>query len=646
MLQSGDVIGGDFVIESQLSQGGMGAVYLAQQRSTDARRVVKLMLPGLVKSPELRERFEREARASGRIASEHVVKMIAYGVDATRGLPWLAMEYLPGATLEERVLEAGAPSPELAFEILRQLFHGVAAAHAAGIVHRDLKPGNVYVADAQRADVPFTVKVLDFGIAKVLDPSQQATRAMGTRAWMAPEQERVDIPITPAADVWALGLIVFWLLSGRPFWLHAGDTDSLLSYEMHFAAIPAASLRSQQLGRGPRHPGFDAWFGHAVTRDPHARFRDARAAWDALAPMLHEVALPSQPPPTPNAFVLSRGATTAAPISQQTLPRTAMPTGGSRVAVALAVLAVAGGLAAAGLLLPRLLAPAVETAAPMLPTAAEPTNSAAPVASSSSAPPVVLPPEPPAGMVFVPGGSFRMGKGKGPPHGPERDVRITRGFFIDRYETTVREYGDCIAKRVCTASGVHGPRPQPEEIETFTHFCTAVASGHDGYPINCIDRSQAQAYCRFRNKRLPTEAEWEYAARGSDGRLYPWGNDKPARCDTAVISGLCPATGPRPVGQRAPSSASPFGAFDMSGNVWEWVEDTYEPQLALIAKPDDPLVVGISGRGVLRGGSWDFAVSHADAAHRLPYDPAEGHVASGVRCAADETKGPAAKSSQ
>ena len=114
----------------------------------------------------------------------------------------------------------------------------------------------------------------------------------------------------------------------------------------------------------------------------------------------------------------------------------------------------------------------------------------------------------------------------------------------------------------------------------------------------------------------------------------------------AVISGLCPATGPRSVGRRAPSSASPFGVFDMSGNLWEWVQDTYDPQLALVAPAQDPVVRGVSGRGVLRGGSWDFASSHANTSQRLPFDPAEGHVGEGFRCAADAPNGAATKTDQ
>lgn len=644
MLQPGDVLGGDFELGQPLSRGGMGAVYLARQRSTDTTRVVKVMLPGLVHSPELRERFEREARASGRINSEHVVKMIAYGVDRERGLPWLAMEYLPGATLEQRLLERGVPTPELCFELLRQLFHGVASAHAAGIVHRDLKPSNIYVADAQRADVPFTVKVLDFGIAKVLEPNPGLTRAMGTRAWMAPEQERADLPIQPAADVWALGLITFWLLSGRPFWRHVEGAESLLSYEVHFAAIPPPSARARELGSGPVLAGFDAWFEHAVTRDPASRFRDARAAWEALSPLVLAAARarPLGAPAPVGYYAPLPASTTGAGVSE----RSAAGDGkrGRRWAWLAAVVA-GGGLLALGSALTRVLTP--EGGVLGQPAAVSVAASAsAPASSAASAGVVVSSPAPPPGMVFVPAGAFKMGKGTAPPHGPERDVRLTHGFFIDRFEVSVADYAACVVERACSPSGVHGPRVQPPEVETFGHFCTGGQPGRERHPINCVDRSQAAAYCRFVGKRLPTEAEWERAARGSDGRRYPWGDERPATCDQAVVSGLCSATGPRAIGLRAPTSISPFGAFDMAGNVWEWVQDGYEPQLAFIAARDDPFVPAVTGRGVLRGGSWDFAPTHAEAAHRLPMDPAEGHVASGMRCAADLSPLPSANKAQ
>jgi formylglycine-generating enzyme required for sulfatase activity len=671
VLRPGDIVGEDFEVQGPLSRGGMGALFVARQRSTDAARVVKVMLPNLVQSAELRERFEREARASGRIGSEHVVKTIAYGVDARLGIPWLAMEYLEGATLEARLAEFGVPAKGVAFELLRQLFHGVAAAHAAGIVHRDLKPGNVFVADARRADVPFTVKVLDFGIAKLMTGAGQGTRAMGTRAWMAPEQEQNDAAIDASADVWALGLVVFWLLSGRSFWRNAAGPESRLSYEVHFEPIAQASSRAVELGSGLAWDAFDAWFSHCVTRDPSLRFRDAWAAWQALANVFTSIpywgpggprpqaaaprsssgpatepervsawpeVLGNGPAPNEQAFLTATGKTTTAPMSAE--PRrsegAAASTGLFRTAITLA----AGGLlVAGGTFLARSLDSDASSTEPLVASAAL-DSKPAPLAEPSRA--VAPPPTPPDGMVYVPPGTFSMGNGAAPPRGPARQVRISRGFFIDRYEASVGEYRACIKAKRCTRSGIHGPRPTQEEIEKYTEFCTGIEPGHDGMPISCIDHAQATAYCAFRNKRLPTEAEWEYAARGSDGRAYPWGNDPPARCSTAVISGLCPATGPRAVGLRDPSSASPFGAFDMSGNVWEWVKDAYDPQAHTVSAPVDPLVRGVGERGVLRGGSWDFAPTHARTWHRQPFDRREGHVGTGVRCAADAETGKAA----
>src|SRR5690606_32478508 len=146
MLTPGELLGGDFEIVRRLGGGGMGAVYLAHQRSTDALRAVKVMLPQWTQYEELVVRFEQEARACGRIESEHVVSILSYGITPEKNMPWLVMEYLPGETIDERVRRLGSPSQHELLSILEQFFHGLSAAHRAGVVHRDLKPQNVYVA--------------------------------------------------------------------------------------------------------------------------------------------------------------------------------------------------------------------------------------------------------------------------------------------------------------------------------------------------------------------------------------------------------------------------------------------------------------------------------------------------------------------
>ncbi|HEU5073469.1 MAG TPA: protein kinase, partial [Polyangiaceae bacterium] len=290
MLRPGEVIDDDFEVLENLGQGGMGAVFLVRQRSTEALRALKVMLPRWIANDDFRARFALEAKASARIASEHVVEVIAAGVDDTRHAPWLVMEYLRGATLADWAASAGFPTGAALGELLLQLFHGVSAAHTAGIVHRDLKPQNLFIADSQRAGSGFTLKILDFGIAKLLEHGEFETQALGTRAWMSPEQDRPGAHITPSADVWALGLIVFWLLTGRSYWLNSERGGAALSFELQFADLPRASLRALEHGLPALGAEFDAWFARTLAREPSQRYPNARECWQALRPLVDALA--------------------------------------------------------------------------------------------------------------------------------------------------------------------------------------------------------------------------------------------------------------------------------------------------------------------------------------------------------------------
>ncbi len=283
-LQPGTIFAGDYRVVRPLSSGGMGALYVVDQLSTGKQRALKLMHPELVADGTLRRRFEQEARIGGRIPSDHVVEVQAAGVDVQTGSPYLVMELLEGDDLAAVVAARGPLPPAEARRLMEQLCHAVGAAHAAGIVHRDLKPENVFVARSRRTDVAFTVKVLDFGIAKLMsEQTTQKTAAIGSPLWLAPEQTERG-PVTPAADVWALGLIAFNLLTGQPFWTAALAPDSTVTQVMRevlFEPIPRASVRAAERGRQVP-PAFDAWFGRCVVRDPRARFADATQAWQAL----------------------------------------------------------------------------------------------------------------------------------------------------------------------------------------------------------------------------------------------------------------------------------------------------------------------------------------------------------------------------
>ncbi len=293
-IQPGAIFATDFRIVRALTAGGMGAVYVAEQLSTGKNRALKVMLPALVADPALRKRFEQEARIGSLIQSEHVVEVVGAGVDQPTGLPWLAMELLEGEELARVVETRGALPIQDVLVIFEQLCHAVGAAHRVGVVHRDLKPENVFLAQAHRAGASYMVKVLDFGIAKIVaEASTRQTAAMGSPIWMAPEQADQS-PITPGTDVWALGLIAFYLLTGRPFWRSANDDNATVPQvlkEVLFEPIVPAGARAAELGRG-LPPSFDAWFSRCVAREPQTRFPDASHAGMALATALVGGAMP------------------------------------------------------------------------------------------------------------------------------------------------------------------------------------------------------------------------------------------------------------------------------------------------------------------------------------------------------------------
>jgi eukaryotic-like serine/threonine-protein kinase len=294
-LEPGMIFARDYRVIEPIAAGGMGAVYRVEQLSTLKHRALKVLHTRVFGDERARGRFIREATVGARIESAHVVEVIGAGIDEATGMPWLAMELLDGFDLGVVVRHHDTLAPREMMSVFRQLCHGLAAAHAASIVHRDLKPENVFVARSHRAGSPFTVKILDFGIAKVVRETSVATdtAVVGSPMWMAPEQINADV-LSPRTDVWALGLLAFWALTGRIYWKAAHGarvTAQALFVEQLFSPIDEASVRAEQYDRvGAIPEGFDAWFAICMQREPVHRFEDASAAFNALCSVLEDVA--------------------------------------------------------------------------------------------------------------------------------------------------------------------------------------------------------------------------------------------------------------------------------------------------------------------------------------------------------------------
>ena len=193
-LSSGAVFAQDYRIERPLAEGGMGSVYVVEQLSTGKRRALKVMHPTLVPDAKSRARFVDEARVSGRIDSDHVVEVLAAGVDDASGIPWLVMELLEGGDLDAYVRARGRLAPDEALELLEQAGHALARAHALGIIHRDLKPENLFVSQSKRRRGGALVKILDFGIARMVEGNRTAATATSA----TPTIGDIDHPIHSA----------------------------------------------------------------------------------------------------------------------------------------------------------------------------------------------------------------------------------------------------------------------------------------------------------------------------------------------------------------------------------------------------------------------------------------------------------------
>ena len=276
------MIGGKYRPLRLIARGGMGAVFEVIHENTGEHLALKLMSARSLLAPDLVARFRREARIQSSVKSEHVVRVVDADVAAEiDGAPFIVMELLQGQDFE-RICAERQPTRAETIEWLTQAAQALDKAHNAGIVHRDLKPENLFL--ATRDDLPATVKILDFGIAKLTtDGDQGATQTgqiLGTVRYMAPEQAAGAKGVSPAADRFALGLIAFRLLCGR----HYFEGDNWVTLLQTVTRGPAA--RPSELGCDHGR-AFDAWFARACALDPMQRFatcvEQVVALSDALA---------------------------------------------------------------------------------------------------------------------------------------------------------------------------------------------------------------------------------------------------------------------------------------------------------------------------------------------------------------------------
>jgi serine/threonine protein kinase len=259
------MVSGRFRIEKLIAKGGMGTVWVGSDLELDRLVAVKFMDPTFAENKDLRGRFTREAKAAARLRTKHVVEIHEYGVDGAT--PFIVMELLEGEDLHVHLKRTKRVSLETAASIVVQCCRALKMSGEANIVHRDLKPGNVFLS---RDLDEIVVKVLDFGVAKLIDSETEVTRAgtmLGSPQYMSPEQA-VGEPVDHRSDLWSLAAIIFRMLTGHIAF--SGKSAGDIIIKLCTAALPVPSQVSPDLPKS-----IDTFFEKAFERDPDERFQTA-----------------------------------------------------------------------------------------------------------------------------------------------------------------------------------------------------------------------------------------------------------------------------------------------------------------------------------------------------------------------------------
>ncbi|MCL4251273.1 MAG: SUMF1/EgtB/PvdO family nonheme iron enzyme [Anaerolineae bacterium] len=561
-------------VESVIGHGGMAAVYLGFQEDLGRQVAIKVLEHTPHIDNELVARFKREARTIAGLQHPHILPLHDYGEN--EGLLYLVFPYVRGGSLGD-ALKTGALSQVRIEAILRQVASALDYAHRQGVLHRDIKPNNILL------DGEGNAVLADFGIARLMqdvtgtDPLTHSGGIIGTPAYMSPEQAEGQ-PLDGRSDLYSLAIVVYELLAGhRPF-----QAETPVSLLMKQVNEPPPLL--------PYSPAINRVMQQALAKSPDDRYPTATAFAEAFSAALQEETLATEVIKTVSDYLPSQ-VPGEPPTTASYKPPARMDQRLSLGALAVLVIATivalattnSGGTPAVAIVLTGTIDP---SAAPAL--AEMPTH----VADEAAAGLPQMQDFDGYEMVLVPPGCFMMGD-----QGDGGEQCVDAPFWIDRFEVTNAQYGS------------HGE---------WTG---------DQRPRESVTWFEARDFCEARGGRLPSEREWEYAARGPDSLEYPWGA---AFSQKLVVSAETRASGegPAPVGS-IPDGASWVGALDMSGNVWEWTNSLYRDY----PYADDGRESRTdSGDRVIRGGSYLANDGYVRSANRAGFDPALRWGDVGFRC--------------
>ena len=606
---------GRYYLTERLGEGGMAVVYKAYDTRLERDIAIKIIRREAFSEEALEEvlkRFEREAKSLAKLSHPNIVKVHDFGEH--EGSPYLVMEYLPGGTLKKLL---GEPIPwQEAVRLILPVARGVSYAHQRGVLHRDIKPANVLITESGEP------MLSDFGIAKMLEGEQTTAltgsgMAIGTPEYMAPEQWTGTT--SPFSDQYSLGIVLYELVTGRK--PYVADTPAAILIKQATEPLPSPRKFKSDLPESLEHVLLKT-----LAREPEDRYKNIDALIDALeglrmdipvAPAVEEeetvqetqlspqlepvVSIPTQlsskdveepakeedvagETHKSDGFIHPPEPAARKPASLKLSWRwTGFLVGGVILVLAawLGIQVIDSWFSASPAPTPKptvahtstaqqLSVPSSTTEPDQLPTEAiVPTQQEKTLLTE-------ITDEKGVTSVLVPEGDFTAGMDANSAfaecqkyfagclqrwfteYGRTKSIYLD-DYYIDRYEATNASYKACVDAGACEP---------PKESSSFSHAVYFGNPAYANYPVVNIHKEQAREYCEWRGARLPTEQEWDKAARGTDGGFYPWGNDyDPSYANYGKTQKDTTEVGSYPKG------ASPYGIFDMLGNVWEWVDD-------------------------------------------------------------------------
>jgi eukaryotic-like serine/threonine-protein kinase len=677
-----------------IGRGGMAEVYKAWDQNRLIHLALKRLHNDLAQDKIFLRRFLNEAQTLAKLQHPNIVRF--YGIESDNLMVFMLMDFIDGNTLKAEIFKAKENFLKQNFivHVIQSVCPALHYAHQQGLVHCDLKPANILINKAG------SVFLSDFGIARIADTATTSLSGFGTPAYMAPELV-MGYPPSIQSDIYALGIILYELFTGgeRPFIGEraqiSGPTNEKVRWEQVHLVPPSPKYYNPTL-----NTAYETVILKCLAKTPGERFTSALALMKAVvgisaasersSQVFQKIADVSQQPEVSNPIPVYKKAGYHTPQPKQSAtklpkeavkrpkekPRTVIWIGGLVIILLLLLLMVSlieGGRrrpfavdvqlketegtwianTSASADAERLTPMATMTILPVLTQTSVPTQTSA-INHTTGIGATMKNPADGADMVYVPEGVFVMGSNSRDAYDDEKPVHIVHldSFWIYQYEVTndlfavfVKETGYLTTAEAQGYSLLWQGGSwvmQPDTHWAAPHGPGSNIIGFGDHPVAHMSYYDAAAYCEWAGGRLPTEAEWEKAARGVDSRMYPWGNssvtgDKVNYCDMHCSYDWADNNQndgfvyTAPVGSF-PMGISPYGAFDMAGNVWEWVEDWFDGKFYHTSPYQNPSGPTNGEFRSVRGGSWIDKERDVRATYRDGNKPDSSSLHNGFRC--------------